>query len=364
MAFINQIEPYLTEREAQATSEYLLSGGWLTEFKQTEILENMLADFLGVKHCVLVTNGTVSLYLAMLACGLGEGDKVLVPNYTMIASPNAVKWAGAEPVLVDIEADSLCMDVDNLIVDAHTKALMYVSIDGRSGDMSKVQQFCKDNDLILVEDACQALGAKNRDTYLGTFGNVGCFSFSPHKLITTGQGGAIVTNDDAIYAKIKKLKDFHRTAPATDWHDGLGFNFKFTDLQAVVGIEQIKTIDDRIQRKKEIYGRYADNLKNTKEIEFLPTDLEQVPPWFVDPLLSSREIRDALQRHLKDKAIGSRHSYPPINHQPMYNHFEKGSFPVSEDLAYRGLWLPSSLNLTDDDIDRICTEIIKYFGRH
>jgi len=361
MNFIHQVEPYITENEIKSVTEYLSSGGWLTEFKKTEEFEQMLSDFLGAKYSVVLTSGTVALYLSLLAMGLKEGDKVIVPNYTMIATVNAVKWASAEPVLVDVNPTNLCMDIGKIEVDLSCKALIYVSINGRGGNMDEVVRFCKRNNLVLIEDACQSLGSKWNNKYLGTFGNVGIFSFTPHKIVTTGQGGAVVTNDEELYRKIKKLKDFHRTAPATDWHDGLGFNFKFTDLQAVIGIEQMKTIDYRIKKKKEIYQRCREKLNDSKEVNFLPINLDETTPWFVDILLPNGELRDNLITYLKKNNIGSRPFYPPINHQPLYSSFERGSFPISESMAYRGLWLPSSVGISEYKIDYFCDKIIKFF---
>lgn len=360
MDFIHQVEPYITENEIKAVTGYLKSGGWLTEFKETQEFGKTIGDFVGMKHSVVVTSGTVALYLALLALGIGKGDKVIVPNYTMIATINAVKWAGAEPLLVDVCPDNLCMDIEDIKLDPACKALIYVSINGRSGDVSEVKNYCSDNKLFLIEDACQSLGSKYDNRYLGTFGDVGVYSFTPHKIITTGQGGAVVTDEDGIHSKIKKLKDFHRTAPATDWHDGIGFNFKFTDLQAVVGIEQMKMIEFRIRRKKEIFSRYLKRLESVREIGFLPTNFKDTTPWFVDIFLSSREVRDNFATYLKEQGVGSRPFYPPISHQEIYSDTSR-KYPVSESAAYKGLWLPSSIGLTDEKIDYICEKIACHF---
>lgn len=361
MEFIHQVEPYITEKETNAVTEYLKGGGWLTEFKKTAEFENNISRFLSVGHASVMTSGTVGLYLALLAAGVGRGDKVIVPNYTMIATINAVKWAGAEPVIVDVLKENLCMDMGSIPLDGSCRAVIYVSMNGRSGDMNNVRAYCKKNGLVLIEDACQSLGSKNDGRHLGTFGDMGVFSFTPHKIITTGQGGAIVTNDDALAMKVRKLKDFHRTQPATDWHDGLGFNFKFTDLQSVIGIEQLNTIEFRMRRKKEIYKRYMSTLAGLADIEFMKIELGETVPWFVDVILPSREVRDALAVELEEKGIGSRQFYPPINHQSIYSNFKKGSFPVSESVAHRGLWLPSSIGISDEKIDRICKVVREYF---
>ncbi len=365
MRFIPQVEPLISRREADAARDYLLSGGWLTEFRKTAVFEERIAAAVGVPHCVATPSGTTALYLALLACGIGPGDKVIVPNYTMIASPNVVRWVGAEVVLADIDPGTMCMNMDSIPeVDGPVRALMYVAINGRAGDMRRVRRFCRDHGLILVEDACQAMGSATPEgEYLGSIGDVGCFSFSPHKIITTGQGGAVLTHDAGLAGRARKLKDFHRTAPATDRHDGLGFNFKFTDLQAVVGLEQMKAMDWRMRRKREIYRAYLDRLGELEAVTFLPCDLGHVVPWFVDILLPSREIRDALRSRLREAGIGSRPFYPPVSHQPMYGGSAgRGTYPVSEDMAGRGLWLPSSIGLETGEIDRVCAVIRGFFG--
>lgn len=364
MKFINQVIPYITENEKRAVADYLDSRGWITEFKQTQKFEEMIAEFVGTRYATVVTSGTAALYLSLLAAGIGSGDKVLVPNFTMIATPNVVVWAGAEPVLVDVEPDTLCMDIDKAPVDASTKALMYVPINGRSGDMKKLLDFCSRNNLLLIEDACQALGSTHKGKYLGTFGDLGTYSFTPHKIITTGQGGVVVTNEEKLHIKIKKLKDFHRTSPGTDQHDGVGFNFKFTDLQAVFGIEQMKVLPFRIARKKDIFDRYASNLIDVREVKFLPTDLQNITPWFVDPLFPSQEIRDELTVFLKNKGIASRPFYPPINYQEIYSSRQpRGSLSITEKIVGRGLWLPSSIGIKEDEISYVCKSIKDFFAR-
>lgn len=351
MNFINQVEPYITENEIRAVNEYMRSGGWLTEYEKTALFEKMITEFLGVKYAVVVPNGTIGLYLALLAAGIGRGDSVIVPDYTMIASPNSVLWANSEVLLCDTERDTLCLDIQRVPTREDIRALMYVSINGRCGDMGEIVDYCKEREILLIEDACQSFGSKWNGKFMGTFGDIGVFSFSPHKIITTGQGGAIVTNNEDYYAKVKKLKDFSRVKPGVDIHTGIGYNFKFTDLQAVLGIEQLKTIEFRIRRKKEIYRSYMDALSDKKHhFSFLPIDLSQVVPWFIDVICEVP--REAVVKALADNKIGSRPFYPPIHSQEPYK-MQSGDFHVTEQLATRGLWLPSSLSLTQEDIQRV-----------
>lgn len=360
MSFIHQIEPYLTENEIAAVTEYLRSGGWLTEFQKTAEFEQRLCDFLNVPHTTVVTSGTAALYIALLALGIGPGDSVIVPDFTMIATPNAVRWAGAEPILCDIDRDTLCLDLNKVELRPNTKALMYVPINGRSGDMRKVREFCRRHGLSLIEDACQALGSQWGGQKLGTFGDIGVFSFTPHKIITTGQGGAVVTHDDDIAAKVRKLKDFHRTQPGIDLHDGIGFNFKFTDLQAVIGIEQIKIIDERIAGRRQVWRTYAEALGDLDWLQFPPFDLTEAVPWFADALLVGVDKQQFLD-YLKGAGIGGRTFYPPLHTQAPYAD-QPGDFSVTSDIAARGVWLPSSIQLSAAEFDRVIQTIRAFDG--
>jgi perosamine synthetase len=237
---------------------------------------------------------------------------------------------------VDIDFN-MCLDIKKIKLTKKTKAVIYVALNGRSGDMAKVVAFCKKHKLVLIEDACQALGSKNNGKYLGTYGRFGCFSLGFHKIITTGQGGFIVSNTKKDYETIEKLKDFGRLKGGNDIHDYLGFNFKFTDLQAVIGIEQLKTIDWRILKKKTLYTWYWG-----KE-----PDMDYVP-WFID-FMSSR--RDKLFKQFKKKEIQTRKMYPAIHTQKIYK--QTGRFPNAVSFAEQILWLPSSLKLTKTQVNQI-----------
>ncbi len=356
--FLPQVEPVIGEAEQKAVAEYLASGGWLTEYTRTTEFERRLADFLGVRHAVVVPNGTVSLTLALMALGVGPGDEVLVPDFTMIASANAVLLAGATPRFVDVEASTLCADLSRAVVTPQTRALMYVPLNGRSGDMDVVCQWCKAAGIALVEDAAQALGSRWRGRPFGTFGDIASFSFSPHKIVTTGQGGAAVTNRDDLSQRLRWLKDFGRRKSGVDEHIALGFNFKFTDLQAVIGIEQMNRIGASITRKKDIYAAYRSGLDGVRGIGMVATALEDVAPWFMDVLCDGG--RDALMAHLQRQSFGTRPFYPAVHSQAPYRQ-TSDAFPVSDDVAKRGCWLPSGLGLEPKDVDNVCRAIREYF---
>jgi perosamine synthetase len=356
--FINQMEPWIGAEEKQAVVAYLDAGGWLTEFQRTREFERAIADYVGARYCSVVSNGTVSLYIALVGLGIGPGDEVLVPDYTMIASANAVKLAGATPVFVDVLRDNLCMDMElaQKALTKKTKAVMYVSLNGRSGDMTQVRSFCDGHGVELIEDAAQSLGSFFGAKHLGTFGRVGSFSFSAPKVITTGQGGALVTDDEEIYNQILKIRDFGRRTSGVDYHEVVGYNFKFTDLQAVIGIEQMKKVPWRAARKKEIFSLYRTELAGVSQVEFLATDLGNTSPWFIDILVPDTE---GLRCYLKQQGIGSRLFYPAIHSQPAY--MVAGSYPCAEHASAHGLWLPSSSFLTDEDIRRVCAAIRDHY---
>lgn len=292
--FIPQMEPWFGTEEKEALNQYMEEGGWLTEFKRTSEFELRIAGYTGVKHCIVVNNGTISLTLIALAAGIKAGDEVIVPNYTMIATPNSIKMFGAIPVFVDVEPQTLCMDINRAkqAITSKTKAIFLVTSNGRYpiAGIEAFQKLCAEQNLLLLEDAAQSLGSWYPDgKHQGTVGLAGSFSFSAPKVISTGQGGAIVTNEDDMAVRLRKLKDFGRTGGGNDIHDSIGYNFKFTELQAVIGNEQMKKLPFRVERKREIMNQYKLLLAEVKEITFFHQDLSCTTPWFIDILTERRE---------------------------------------------------------------------------
>jgi perosamine synthetase len=359
--FIPQMQPWFDEKEKGAIGEYMDEGGFITEYKRTERFEKMIADFTGAKHCIVVNNGTISLTLAAMATGVKADDEVIVPNYTMIATPNSVKMFGAIPVFVDVEPETLCLDIElaRKAITDKTKAIMLVSANGRypKAGIDAFTELANQNDLILIEDAAQSLGSFYPDErHIGRAGKVGSFSFSAPKIISTGQGGALITDDDDVACRLRRLKDFGRSVGGNDIHDYLGYNFKFTDLQACVGIAQMQKLPWRIERKKEIWRLYKNLVDGVQGIRLFEHDTQFTVPLFIDSLV---ERREDLLAHLKTEAIGTRTMYPPINKQVAYQ--IPGEHPVSNLVGQRGLWLPSATQLTDLEIDRICTHIREFY---
>lgn len=360
MNFIPQMEPWFGAEEKAAINNYMNENGWLTEFRNTKEFENRIAEYTGAKFCVVVNNGTISLTLMAIAAGIKAGDEVIVPNYTMIATPNSIKMIGAVPVFVDVEPETLCLDIDAVknAITSKTRGILFVNANGRN-PKSGINQFidlCKDKGLVLIEDSAQSLGSFNIDgKHQGTLGLAGSLSFSAPKIISTGQGGAIITNDEEFDFKLRRLKDFGRSGGGNDIHDTVGYNFKFTEMQAVIGVEQMKKLAWRVNRKKEMHQRYHDNLQGISKIKLFNQDLKFTTPWFIDAMVDDRAN---LQAYLKENNIGTRVMYPPINKQLAYA--VKANCPISDQVGEKGLWLPSASQLTNDEIDYI-TEKIKTF---
>jgi perosamine synthetase len=361
--FIPQMEPMITAADAEAAAGYLQSGGWLTEFRETRAFEASIASFTGARHVIAAPNGTLALFLALKARGIGPGDEVIVPDLTMAASATAVILTGAAVVFADIDPTTLCLDLERAeaAFGPRTKAVMFVSLNGRSpANLAEAFDKWRARDIWVIEDAAQSLGSFRDGRHLGTIGDCGCLSFSSQKLVTTGQGGAVMTDDDELARRMNLLRDFGRSQGGSDNYLSVGWNLKFTDLQAVIGLSQMRRLPELVERKRAIFARYCDGLRDTPGIAVPSTDRSEVTPWFMDVLVDP-DRKPQLIAHLREKGIGSRPFYPALHTQPAFAH--AGAFPVATRISDRGLWLPSSLTVRDDQIDLICAAVREFMIR-
>jgi len=303
------------------------------EYVLTTELENTIAMFLGVKHCVMVSSGTSAIFIALRSIG---AKNVAIPNLTMVGTAMAAELAGCNITLVS----------DSGHIPKNIDTYLHVSLNGRHCGIDNVLKH-KDN-ILIVEDACQSFGSKHGDKFLGTFGNVGCLSFSPHKILSAGNGGCVVTNDDNIALQARRLKNFGRESGGSDFHEHIGYNFKFTDIQARFVLDQFPELEKKLTRKKEIYLRYLSKLKNIMRGH-------SGTPWFVDIYVKDR---DALSLYLKENGIGIRTMYPLISDQPPFSETKvDGSGLEFKKYSDEGLWLPSSTSITDEEIDYVINTI-------
>lgn len=352
---IMQHRPTFEKEEAEACYKYMLGDNFVTEHKKTIELEQMICNYIKCKHCIMTTSGTTAIILALMALDLSEGSEVIVPNYTMIATINAVKFLKLVPIIVDVDKDTFTLNCELIKnnISEKTKCVLHVSLNNRYTNMEDIVKLCNEKNLILIEDAAQSLGCRINGKNLGTFGIIGCFSLSTPKIISTGQGGFVVTDDDNIAKKINMIKNFGRKESGIDDFIIFGINLKFTDIQAVIGIEQMKKIEYRVNRMKEIYNLYYDNLKETGIIK-KPLSNEWIP-WFVDIYIDNRE---GLIKILKKHKISTRSVYGEINKTSIY--FNNITLENSHYVSTKGLFLPSYITLKDEEINYICN-IIKLF---
>ena len=353
---ISQVEPNISNEDVQNVTEYMESGSWITEHKVTEKLEENVASYVNRKYSVAVPNGTIAIYLGLLASGIKEGHKVAVPNITMIATINAIIWAGAQPVIIDTD-NSLCMSVESLNSVSDIDAVIFVPLNGRTGSGIKIQDYCKKNNILLIEDSAHALGSSYTNQKCGTLGNISIFSFTPHKIITMGQGGMVLLDDDNVYQNLIDLKTFNREKDKSDIHKGFGLNFKITDLQSTLGLSQFATLDKRIKDKRRIHKLFsALNSQYFKIGSFKDFEL----PWFIDVFAKTKKDLKNIQDLLLKNNIETRSGYPALSKQKYLKKVLKTDLSYSEKLHEKILWLPSSPDLSKDSIERVLKLLENY----
>ena len=354
-------EPVIGKEEYKFIKQSLDSS-FPNEGPLTTLFEQKICKLVGCKYAVALTNATSAMSLSLKALGIGYGDEVIVPDMTFIATANAVEMCGAKPVLVDVDPKTLTMDTSAFeeAMTEKTKAVIPVHVCGRAADMDKIIDISKKNNLYVIEDAAEALMSRHKGKYLGTFGKTGCFSFSPHKIITTGQGGMVITDDHEVYIRLCELKDQGRPKRGTggdDIHDVIGYNFKFTDLQAAVGLGQLTYLKSRMDRTKRIYKLYTENLQDADGITLFKFNLEEgEQPLWTDAIV---EKRDELDKYLLSNGIESRRFWFPLHTQKPYK-LDDSRFPSSISLSKKALWLPSAYTLSDDDIISVCDHIQEF----
>ena len=355
---IMQHRPTFEKEEAEATYKYMLEDSFVTEYKKTEELEKMISNYLKCKECIMTTSGTCAIILSLMALDLNNDDEIIVPNYTMIATVNAIKMLKLKPVIIDVDKDTFTINLDTIKknVTSKTKGIIHVSLNNRYKNMNELVNYCTEKNFYLIEDSAQSLGCRINGKNLGTFGNIGCFSLSSPKIISTGQGGFCVTDDELLAKKMRMIKNFGRKESGKDNFEVFGINLKFTDLQAVIGIEQMKKMNYRVKRIREIFDLYYNELKDVVEMR-QPLNDEWIP-WFVDILTDKREeLVDFLKKH----HISTRPVYGEINKTKMY--YNKDIFENSQYVSNYGLFLPSYITLEDRDILQICKLIKVFFNK-
>ncbi len=353
-------QPSLLGNEKKYVNECIDSTWISSKGKFISEFENQFSRYINTSHATAVCNGTVALHLALVTLGVGPGDEVIVPTLTYIASVNAIAYVGATPVFVDSLKDTWQMDPSDvqLKISPRTKAILSVHLYGHPCDMESLCKIAKDNNLFLIEDCAEALGSMCGDKHVGGFGDISTFSFYGNKTITTGEGGMVVTNDYTLYERAVHFKGQGLSKHREYWHDVIGFNYRMTNICAAIGVAQLERADELIQKKREIALWYR------RELHGLPlTFHEEIGNvkhsyWMISILLENHTQRDSFRNLLAQDGIETRPLFYPIHTMPMYSqHYHK--HPVAEDIARRGINLPSYPDLTEEQVQFICEVIRK-----
>ena len=355
---IFQVEPSISSDDIEAVNNYISSGSWITENKLTLELENNTRNYLGREYAVAVPNGTIAIYLSLLSAGIKDGMKVAVPNLTMIATINAVLWANAEPILVDVD-ESLCMSYEKLLeLDEKIDCAIFVPLNGRTGEGEKIYKWCKENEIIFIEDSAHALGSNYESSKCGALGDLSILSFTPHKIITMGQGGMVLTDDESLYNYLISIKTFNRSKDKSDWHEGFGLNFKITDLQAALGISQFEKLNFFVEKKLNTLKYYEENIQSNVLTVKLFKETEV--PWFFDVEFDSKQIKDEFKEYLDKNGIETRDFYPALSSQKYLDEYKSDNLEYSENIYNRLLWLPSGNNISEEQLSFICETVSKF----
>jgi perosamine synthetase len=373
--------PDVGEAEIEAVVAVLRTSR-LSLGPQMEAFERAMAACIGVPHAVAVSSGTAGLHLALLAHGIGPGDEVVVPSFTFIAVASAVRYAGAHPVFADIDSASLNL-LPAAVEDAitpRTRALIAVHTFGRPADMSALLSLAHRHNLIVIEDACEAIGAELRTPppvrRVGSFGNAAVFAFYPNKQITTGEGGIVVTPDAETARRLRALRNHGRyemascSEPSCLDHAELGFNYRLSEMQCALGLAQLRRLDEILARRAAIACRYCDLLAGDQRLQLPALEIPgQKLSWFVFVVRLAESFtqadRDRIQRALAAQGIATGRYFAPIHLQPAYAAWrESVRLPVTENVAARTLALPFFNRIRDDQVARVAAALRSNLHRH
>lgn len=364
-------EPVLEGNELAYVTDAIRSGWISSSGDYLKRFEAGFAAAVGARHGIGTTSGTTALHLALAALGIGPGDEVIVPDFTMIASAFAVCYCGAMPVFVDADPRTWNMDVTRIEakITPRTKAIMAVHIYGHPTDMDPLIALARAHGLKVVEDAAEVHGARYKGRPCGALGDVAAFSFYANKAITTGEGGMVVTADDALAEECRALRNlsFPRTGARVYLHDRIGFNYRMSNVQGALGLAQLERMDELVSARRAHAARYTERLRG------LPLDLPVEEPWAVNSYWMYGVVvrdgapldREALAAALDADGIETRTFFQPMHVQPALRAYGadcSGAYPVADRLAAGGLYLPSGSGLGEADIDRVCDRLRRHLS--
>jgi len=357
-------QPSVTQLEIDYVTDAVRST-WISSLgKYIDRFEDEFAKFCGTKYAVCVSNGTVAIHLSLVAHGIGEGDEVIMPNLSFVATANAVLHARATPVFVDIDPSTLCLDAALIekAITTRTKAIMPVHLYGHPADMKKIMEIADRYHLIVIEDAAEAHGAKAYGKTVGGWGHCATFSFYGNKNITTGEGGMITTNDQALNEKCRYLRDHAMSKEKRYWHTEVGYNYRMTNIQAALGCAQLERAEELMAKRRQLFNWYQTALADIPGIQLNRTREWATNSYWLICLeyegWKTEKERDDFMLRLKENGIDSRPYFYPMSQMP-YLKDSPHSTPVTYEVYKRGVNLPTYFDLTESDIGLITDSIKK-----
>lgn len=372
MAFIPVNEPLLNGNEKKYLCECIDTGWISSEGPFVKEFEQKMSASVGRKYGIAVSNGTAALEVAVQALGIGEGDEVIMPTFTIISCAMAVTKLGAIPVLVDSDIHTWNMNVEEIEskITPRTKAIMMVHLYGLPVEADKVLALAKKYNLKVIEDAAEMHGQTYKEKPCGRFGDISTFSFYPNKHITTGEGGMVVTDDKELAERCRMIRNLCFRKDIRYVHDEISDNYRFTNLQAAVGLAQLERLDEFVERKREMGKYYTEHLKDIEGL-ILPiekTDFADNIYWVYGIVLDEQVEADnkTVQKLLAEEGIGSRTFFWCMHEQPVYQKqgmFKEESYPNAEYLARKGFYIPSGLALTTEQMERVVEGVHKVLDK-
>jgi perosamine synthetase len=355
-------KPFIGDTERAYVAEAVDSTWISSKGKFLDRFEAEFPTYLGARHGIATCNGTVSLHLALAALGIGPGDEVIVPTFTYVASVNAITYTGATPVFIDSEPDFWNLDPQLLedLVTERTKAIEVVHLYGHPADMDPIMEVARRHGIPVIEDAAEAHGAQYRGRMVGTFGHASSFSFFGNKVVTTGEGGMVVTDDDQFAQTCRHLRGQGVSATRTYWHDVVGFNYRMTNIAAAIGVAQVERIDDVLARKRHIADMYRARLESIPGVTFQREAEWASAVWWMVSIVVDPKLRDPLMQFMSENGVETRPFFYPAHEMPMYP--TERSYPVAERLGASGMNLPSFPELTEAEIDTVCSLIARFMS--
>lgn len=356
--------PVLGGNEKKYVNECLDSTWISSQGKFIEMFEAAFAEFCGVRHAVACSNGTTALHAVLLALGVGEGDEVIVPTLTYIATANAVRYCGAKPVFVDSEWLTMNLDPEHIEakITPKTKGILPVHLYGHPADMDPILEIANRKGLFVLEDAAEAHGAKYRARISGGLGDAAAFSFFGNKILTTGEGGMVTTNSRELSERVRLIKGQGMDPVRRYWFPIVGYNYRMTNIAAAIGLAQLEEADTHLRAHRRVAGWYCRHLEDLRDVFVLPVELDWAEHayWLFTVRLRDRiELdRDDVMQRLKNAGIETRPVFYPMHQLPPYRE-QDGLYPVAECIAARGISLPVHGLLTEEDVAYIADQLRK-----